>query len=70
MALTGTAFFVDFPREISDLIKPHRIESETPFVVAKTISLGAISYDNFCYDMLVDRQFLEDNAHLCSKEKP
>lgn len=70
MALTGTAFFVDFPHTISDLIKPHRIESETPFVVVKTISLGAISYDNFCYDMLVYRQFLEDNAHLCSKEKP
>ena len=67
MALAGTAFFVDFPRTVSDLMKPHRVESETPFEVVKTISLSALSYENFCTDMLVDRQFLEDNAQLCSK---
>ena len=70
MGLSGTAFFVDFPRTIQDLMKPHQIESETPFEVVKTITLSPMSYENFCTDLLADRQFLEDNAHICSETKP
>lgn len=55
MGLSGTAFFVDFPRTISDLMKPHQIESETPFEVVKTITLSPMSYENFCTDLLADR---------------
>ena len=29
--------------------------------------LPLIDYENFITDMTVDRQYLEDNAHLCSK---
>ena len=31
-----------------------------------TVTLGKLDYDNFCTDMLADRQFIEDNSDLCS----
>ncbi len=33
----------------------------------KTIVLPLIDYENFITDMTVDRQYLEDNAHLCEE---
>lgn len=33
----------------------------------KTIELPLIDYENFITDMTVDRQYLEDNADLCTK---
>lgn len=67
MGKTGTAYFVNYPRVVSDLLTPHSLENEKPFQIVKTISLSAISYENFCTDMVADRQFLEDYADLCEE---
>lgn len=64
---TGYAYFVMAPRVIEDLKTPHPIERERPFEVVKKVKLGAIDYENFITDMVVDRQFIEDNAALCAK---
>lgn len=66
MSKTGTAFFVEKPRVLSDLKEPHPTDREIPFEVVKTIALGKIAYENFHTDMVADRQFLEDFSHLCS----
>lgn len=65
MKREGSAYFVEFPRILSDLQKPHLIDSEHPYEIAKTIALGKMDYDNFCTDMLADRQFIEDYYDLC-----
>ena len=67
MPQTGYAFFVENPRVLEDIIKPHLLEQEHPFEVVKNIKLHAIDYENFVTDMVADRQFIEDNADLCSK---
>ena len=66
--MTGYAYFVERPRTIEDLFKPHPIESERPYEIVKTVSLAGIDYENFITDMVADRQFLEDNADLCRKD--
>ena len=65
MERTGSAFFVPFPRVLSDLKKPHLYEAEQPYEIVQTISLGKMDYDNFCTDMIADRQFIEDYSELC-----
>ena len=67
MPQTGYAYFVDNPRVLEDLIKPHPLEQECPFEVVKTVKLGTIDYQNFVTDMVADRQFIEDSADLCYK---
>lgn len=66
MEREDSAFFVDFPRILSDLRKPHPLESERPYEIVQTVTLGKMDYDNFCTDMLADRQFIEDYSELCS----
>ncbi len=66
MKKTGTAFFVDFPRILDDLKRPHLIDAERPYEIVKTVTLGEMDYGNFCTDMLADRQFIEDCYDLCS----
>lgn len=66
--MTEHAYFVDRPRIIDDLCQPHPIEAELHYEVVKTVTLAGIDYENFITDMVADRQFLEDNAHLCSKD--
>lgn len=65
MKRTGYAYFVDFPRVLSDLQKPHLMKSEHAYEIVKTVAFGKMDYDNFCTDMLVDRQFIEDYYDLC-----
>ena len=67
MPQTGYAYFVEKPRVLEDLTKPHLLEQERPFEVVKAVKLGTIDYENFITDMIADRQFIEDNADLCSK---
>ncbi len=59
------AYFISTPRTYRDLLKPHLLEAEREYEIVKVIELSGIAYENFCEDMLVDRQFLEDNAVLC-----
>ena len=63
----GYAYFVDSPRTINDLMVTHPIEQERICEIVKTIKLSGIDYENFITDMVADRQFIEDNAALCSK---
>ena len=67
MSEHGRAFFVVLPRRIEDLMCPHPVEMEREYEVIKTIRLAKIDYENFITDLVADRQFLEDNAELCSK---
>ena len=63
----GYAFFVENPRILEDLIVPHPVEMEQQYMVVKTVRLTKIDYENFITDMIADRQFIEENAALCSK---
>lgn len=63
----GYAHFVESPRTIDDLMAPHPVEQETAYEIAKTVKLSGIDYENFIKDMIADRQFIEDNAALCSQ---
>lgn len=63
----GTAYFVYSPRTISDLFQPHDLRSEKPYRVVHTVSLSAMSYENFITDMLADREFFESYADLCGE---
>lgn len=67
MSQKGTAYFVYSPRTLLDLIQPHDLRDEKPYRVVRTVSLSAMSYENFITDMLADRQFLEDFADLCGE---
>ena len=67
METAGNAYFVRSPRRIEDLHVLHLVEKERPFEIIKTVKLAKIDYENFITDMLADRQFVEDNAALCSK---
>ena len=67
MQITGFAYFVESPRRIEDLIVPHPIERERLFEIVKSVRLAKIDYENFVTDMIADRQFIEDNATLCSQ---
>lgn len=62
-----TAYFVFRPRTFRDLRRPHLLEKEQEFRVVKATILSSIDYENFSEDLLADRQFIEDNAHLCSE---
>ncbi len=64
---TGIGFFVKKPRTIEDLTQLHFIEQERQYEIVKTVVLDKIDYENFITDMLADRQFIEDNAALCSR---
>ena len=80
-ALTGKEFSVDLVADhgkilymaarMSDSItasipmEATLFHDEKAYEIAKTVSLGKIDYDNFCTDMLADRQFIEDYYDLC-----
>ena len=70
MERTGYAYFVESPRIIEDLKAPHPIERELWYEIVKTVKLAKIDYENFITDMIADRQFIEDNASLCSQGEP
>ena len=65
MTGTGTAYFVQHPRIVNDLIILHDVRDEKPFEIVKEIRLQAIDFENFITDMTVDRQYIEDYAALC-----
>ena len=69
MKNNGYAYFVESPRTINDLMQPHPIERERIYEIVKTIKLSGIDYENFITDMVADRQFIEDNVALCSKDE-
>ena len=64
------AYFLQKPRRIEELWRPHLSEKETPFEIVCHISLGKTDYDNFTEDMLVYRDFLADMEKMCSFGEP
>ena len=70
MSTNQTAFFVFRPRRASELRELHPAEKERPYEVVAEVTLEPIDFENFSEDMLVDRVFLEDNAHLCATGHP
>ena len=69
MTKTGYAFFIERPRVLDDLIKPHVFGQEKPYEIVKTIRLGAMEFENFVTDMVADRKFIEDYADVCSNNE-
>ena len=69
MEKAGMAFFVKAPHRIEDLRTPQLVEEERVYKVVKQVKLAKIDYENFITDMVADRQFIEDNANLCSKDE-
>ena len=67
METSGSVCFIRHPRTIGDLMIPHLLEQERQYEIVKTVELEKIDYENFITDMLADRQFIEDNAALCSR---
>ena len=65
MSTKRTAYFVRRPRRIDDLHVCHPISEERAYEIVKTVFLDEIDYENFITDMLVGRQFLEDNSVIC-----
>ena len=65
MSNLPSAFFVEYPRVIGDLIRPHIADWRKSYVVEKTINLNRHDYVNFITDLCVDRWFVEENTHLC-----
>ena len=68
MEQRNRAYFIYRPRRLSDLRVPHRLEAERSYTLVEEIALPAIDYENFCEDLLADRVFLEEKAHLCRGE--
>lgn len=60
-----TAFFVEYPYRIEDLMRPHLSEWRKPYKVELVIDLRKIDYENFITDLCVDRWFIEKHTHLC-----
>lgn len=61
------AYFVKRPRTILDLKVPHLPDDEHLYKIVRTINLSGLDYDNLIWDILADRDFIEDNHALCSE---
>jgi len=61
----GYAYFVERPRRLEDLRRPHLMSQERPFRIVAILQLPEIDYENFITDMLADRQFIEDYGAKC-----
>jgi hypothetical protein len=60
------AFFVFRPRTVSDLSIGTTGGKWRECRIVKTVRLSRMDYENFTTDLLVDRQFIEDSAPLCT----
>ena len=59
------AFFVRWPRMLSEIRRVHGVECLRAFVIEKTIVLQKIDYINFISDMTVERKYLQKYRPLC-----
>jgi len=64
--MRASAYFVKYPSRIEDLWHPHLCEDQSPYETVMIVTLKSIDYGNFITDLRVERQYLEDNAKLCS----
>lgn len=66
--MQDSAYFLHFPRRVSDLRCPHLINRERPYAIVHRVILPAIDYENFINDMTVQRDYLRNMAGLCAME--
>ena len=66
MEQKGSAYFVEKPRRLDDLVLPYAVTQKQRFEIVRTVVLSGIDYENFITDMRADRQFIENNASSCS----
>lgn len=64
--MQGNAYFVFRPRTVAELSQTNQAGRWRSYRIVKTICLSEIDYENFATDLLADRQFIEDNAALCT----
>src|SRR5690554_4656621 len=69
MSNSQTAYFVERPYQISDLMRLHLPKQRKAFVVKKIITLNKTDYENFINDFTVDRWFIEEYKQLCFVDK-
>lgn len=67
MKAYANARFVRYPRTVRDLIQAFPRGQSQNYEIVKRIELDELDYENFIHDMLVDRQFIEENASLCAE---
>ena len=60
------AYFVKYPRTYEDLLQLHLKNHEQSYEITCTATLDPIDYENFIFGLDADRQYIEDNASLCS----
>ena len=68
--MVETAYFVNHPRQVSDLRQPHLVKAEQTYLIVRTVTLRPIDYENFSEDLLADRAFLtpivqQDEVRRC-----
>ncbi len=68
MKPTKQAYFINKPRILTDLISPHFTSDERAFEIAKRIDLRPIDYENFVTDLRVEREYIENSAHISEKQ--
>ena len=61
------AYFVFRPRTAADLSIENSAGKWKKYRIVKTVCLSQIDFENFETDLLADRQFIEDNAALCTE---
>ena len=67
--MTNFAHFVSRPRNVDEVKNP-AMSVLLPYRVVRTVSLSRIDFQNFSTDILVDRDFIENSASLCSGKIP
>ena len=60
------AYFVKYPMTYEDLLKLHLKNYEQSYEITCTATLDPLDYENFIFGLDADRQYIEDNAALCS----
>jgi len=59
MVKNGVAYFVKNPRRLSDLKALHALDRESEYEIVCTYEPDVEDYENFTYDLLADREFIE-----------
>ena len=66
--MENRAWFVRRPGILAELRAVHPLDEERPYRVAAEVTLGDMDFQNFITDLYADREFIEENAHLCGME--
>ena len=62
----GKAYFMKNPRTYEELLKLQPNNPQQDYEITCKVTLDPLDYENFIFGLDADRQYIEDNAHLCS----